>query len=169
MPAAVTPKPATVSCLADGDAPRRRKFGRLHQLGERRSELDECDVGGGAACRVSRRIEARMARDAAHGNRLAGLKDLDAHIGRHAMRGREHQVARQRRAGAQIAARIDHHNDSARRIALRRRRLAADGESGRTQGEAGKGGDRRAHGLRMSLGQQRLSTLDACVRKRNSE
>ena len=120
------------------------------------------DVGRGAACRVSRPIEERMTRDATDGDGLPGLEDLDAHIGRDTMRSGEHQVARQRRAGAEIAARIDHHDDGASRKALRRRRLAGDGKGGRAQGKAGEGGEGRAHDLRMSLGAADLSTLDVC-------
>ena len=91
-----------------------------------------------------------MQRDAAHGNRLAGLEglDLDVEPGRYAMGGGEHQLARQRRAGAQIAARVDHHHDGARGGAARRRRIAGEGVSGRADGETGEGGEDTAHDRR---------------------
>ncbi len=140
VPAAVTPKPATVSGLADGDSPRRCELCRHDELGHRCGELDQGDVGGGAARGVRRLIEARMPRDAAHCDGLSGLENLDACVGGHAMRGGEHEVARQRRAGAQIAARIDHHDDGARRITLRRRRLAGNGEGGDWDQQRNEGG-----------------------------
>ena len=46
------------------------------------------------------------------------------------MRGGEHQIARQRRAGAQVAARIHDHHDRPRRPAGGRRRIAGDRAAG---------------------------------------
>ena len=107
---------------------------------------------------VACEIEARVARDGARREFFAVLIGLDA-IGkprRHAMRGGEHQLARERGAGAQIAARVHHHHDCARRPAGGRRGVAADGESGRAEREGGEGEDRRRMGA-MSLGTLRLS------------
>ena len=74
-----------------------------------------------------------MAHDGAHGDRHAGLVGLHLVVDRphDAMRGGEHQVARQRGAGAQIVARIHQHHDRARRPAVRGRRIAGHRESGR--------------------------------------
>jgi hypothetical protein len=41
--------------------------------------------------------------------------------------GREHQVARQRSAGAEIVARIDNHHNRPRRPSNRLRRIAGNG------------------------------------------
>ena len=55
----------------------------------------------------------RMQHDGAHGNRLPGLESLDliGAAGRHAMGGGEHQIARERGAGAQVLVCVDHHHD----------------------------------------------------------
>ena len=66
VPAIVTPKPAMVSvsptATRRGAAERRRH----DDVGQRRGELDQRDIGGGAAGGVAREIEARVPRDRAH-------------------------------------------------------------------------------------------------------
>ena len=50
--------------LADGDAARGGERRRHDDIGQRRRELDQRDIGGGAAGGVARHVEARMTRDA---------------------------------------------------------------------------------------------------------
>ena len=78
------------------------------------------------------------------------LHELVVGAGRHTMRGGEHEIARDQRAGAGIAARADDHDRGAREIAGRRR--AADHGGGGQACEHGQKDKADAeHGDAMSL------------------
>ena len=63
------------------------------------------------------------------------------------MRGGEHEVGRQRGAGAQVVARIHDHHDGARGPARRRRRIAGNGRSGGGEQQEADSGEDAEHGV----------------------
>ena len=152
-----TPVPATVKlspgatvkpgpCRAAGSTRRQRS-----------GELEQRHVGGRAMRQHGCQIEFRMrgdARDVAQ-LRLASLELDDLVVGarQHAMRGREHQVARERRAAAEISARADDQYDRAG-DRIRRRGSAADDrrERGATRrpGRRGRVRDAQHDGRRLA-------------------
>ncbi len=83
--------------------------------GKRPRQLEQRDVGGGAMREQGLQIELRMRGDLAHIEELrrarrVELDELVVGAGLHAVRGGEHQVARNRGAGAERAARADDHH-----------------------------------------------------------
>ena len=73
---ATVPKPAMVRRLTDLTRRARRKRRRHDHVGQRRHELDQRDVGGGAAAGVAFQIETRVGGDRTHRDGRAGLIGL---------------------------------------------------------------------------------------------
>jgi len=103
--------------------------------GHRCCELQQRDIGAGAMTGDAAAVVIRMRRDAAHVEQLRlPLRVIGNDLGggsrRHAMRGGEHDVRRDQRARAEIAARADNGDDDAAEPAFGRRRAADHGVSG---------------------------------------
>ncbi len=148
VPAGVTPKPAMVS-VSPGATRRGAASAAGIRFRQGCGQLDERDIGGGAACRVARNVEMRMPDNSAHRDGDAGLVSLDLvfAVAQQAVRGGEHQVARKRGAGDR--------SSRASTIITIRRRSAARGALPVTADAAsqqnGKCGNERRHAPCMSL------------------
>ena len=119
-------------------------------------ELQQRDIGGGAMRRHRLHAESGMDRDVLDVLQLrlpvrAVFDDLVGRAGLHAMRRRQHQLRRDQRAGAEIAARADDGDDGAADAVGRRRAAADDGMSGRGEQQR-QAGD--ASGSRIFIGQK---------------
>src|SRR5262249_42355017 len=111
---------------------------------------------------IARVVESRMPHDGAHRNITAGLVGLDLvfDVADHAMRGREHEIGRERGAGAQVLARVYQHYDRPGGPACRWRGIAGHGASG--------GGEKQERNEGEDAGHVRASALatELCQRGR---
>ena len=137
--------------VADGDRRAGWRQERRRDLG-RRGELEQGDVRGHAMAERRIRVEPGMPRNPRDvlERRLPRGIELDQLVvgaRRHAMGGREHEIARQRYPGAERALRAGQHDDRAPG-AFGRGRGAADHGRGRERPckSQGKGGGNTDHG-----------------------